>query len=135
MADLRRRLREPPRELFLPPLPEKVQVRAGDVAQLLTSAVTVAYIQLIGTTEWDLDMIRVMPGLFDDPLDDAGLAVLASGETAFLSPGDFAGMLDLPEASPGGTTRSPPRAPPGSRCENTRAGIPRPRTSCSGGRD
>ncbi len=47
-------------------------------------------------------MIRVMPGLFEDPLDDAGLAALVRRETAFLSPGSFAGMLGLPGSQPRG---------------------------------
>jgi hypothetical protein len=61
---------------FVPPPPSArvrrgVRYRPGDVAQLLTSAGKVAYIQFTGRTEAPaFDLIRVMPGLFSPPLSE-----------------------------------------------------------------
>lgn len=94
LADLRRRLRAPKQEVGLPSRHAEVQYRTGDVAQLLTSVGKVAYVQLIGRTNAPVfDLIRVMPGLFSPPLGDGSLAVLAGGDTAFLSQGSFRAML------------------------------------------
>jgi Domain of unknown function (DUF4259) len=96
IADLRRRLRAQERAVSRPPRPTEVRYRPGDVAQLLTSAGKVAYIQLASRTEAPaFDLIRVMPGLFSPPLSEGSLAVLAGGETAFLSPGSFRAMATL----------------------------------------
>ena len=96
VADLRRRLGAPERDVSLPPPRTEVRYRTGDVAQLLASTGQVAYIQLIGRTDAPaLDLIRVMPGLFSPPLSESSLAVLTGGETAFLSQGSFPAMLKL----------------------------------------
>jgi hypothetical protein len=96
IADLRRRLRAPERDVSLPPQRAEVQYRTGDVVQLLTSVGKVAYIQLIGRTDAPaFDLIRVVPCLFSPPLSEGSLAVLVGGETAFLSPGSFRALLAL----------------------------------------
>ena len=96
IADLRRRLRAQERDVSLPPPPAEAPYRAGDVAQLLTSAGKVAYIQLAGRAGAPaFDLIRVMPGLFSPPLGESSLAVVVGGETAFLSQGSFRAMLAL----------------------------------------
>src|SRR5262249_44854415 len=92
--DLRRRLAEP----ALPSLavspqarqPGEGPVRIGDVIQLLTSTGKAAYVQLVGQAGRDgFDLIRIMPGPSRQPLDDANLAALAAGDTAFFSQGLF----------------------------------------------
>jgi hypothetical protein len=96
IGDLRRRLRARKRDVSLPPPRAEARYRTGDVAQLLTSAGKVAYIQLTGRTDAPaFDLIRVLPGLFSPPLSEGSLAVVAGGETAFLSQGSFRAMLAL----------------------------------------
>src|SRR5512142_1528055 len=96
IADLRRRLRAQEQNVSLPPRRAEVRYRTGDVAQLHTSTGKVAYIQLVGRTSAPaFDLIRVMPGLFSPPLGEGSLAILAGGESAFLSQGSFRAMATL----------------------------------------
>jgi Domain of unknown function (DUF4259) len=95
MADLRDRLGAPARGISPPPPPPEVRVGVGDVAQLLTSAGQVAFIQFIGKEDRGLDLIRVLPGLFSAPPWGDALAALIGGDTAFLSLGSFPGMSRL----------------------------------------
>jgi hypothetical protein len=109
MADLRERLEAPTREVSLPPQVPEIQVQVGDVAQLLTSAGQVAYVQFIGKAgEFGFDLIRVLPGLFSLPPWGGGLAALIGGETAFLSHGLFRGMLSLDGSQHRGNYPVPP---------------------------
>lgn len=101
LEDLGRRLREPARAVIAAAAPKpRRQVpgpaRIGDVIQLLTSAGKAAYVQLAGRTERPaLDLIRVMPGFFRPPLDDAGLASLVAGDTVFFSQGELRLLMAL----------------------------------------
>ena len=100
LDDLRRRLREPACAVVATSLESSRQepgpIRIGDVIQLLTSTGTAAYVQYAGMTERPaLELIRIMPGHSDAPLDDAGLASLVAGDTVFLSQGSFRLLLAL----------------------------------------
>jgi hypothetical protein len=100
LDDLRRRLREPARAgTATPPQPRR-QVpgppRIGDVIELLTSTGKAAYVQYVGETDRSAhELIRIMPGFSNAPLDDAGLASLAAGDTVFLSQGSFRLLTEL----------------------------------------
>ena len=100
LDDLRRRLTEP----ALPSIAASPQARRsgegpariGEVIQLLTSTGKAAYVQLAGQWGRDgFDLIRIMPGPSASPLDDADLAALAAGDTAFFSQGLFGLLMDL----------------------------------------
>jgi hypothetical protein len=93
VADLRGRLLARARKASSGAPVPRARVRPGDVVELATSAGTFAYIQLASVTERNDDLIRVLPGLHGHPLDDAGLAVLAGGESAFLAFGFFKAMI------------------------------------------
>ncbi len=108
MADLRERLAATAREVSLSPRPPEVQVRVGDVVQLLTSAGQAAYVQFIGEDDRGLDLIRVLPGLFSVPPWGDGLAALIGGDTAFLSLGLFRGMPSLAGSQHKGNYPIPP---------------------------
>ena len=99
LDDLRRRLREPARADAAAPEPRRQvpgPARIGDVIQLLTSAGKAAYLQLAGRTERPaFDLIRVMPGFFSRPLDDAGLVSLVAGDTVFFSQGSLRLLMGL----------------------------------------
>jgi Domain of unknown function (DUF4259) len=104
VAGLRRRLQALARKPGSAPQARRprVRVRVGDVVELATSAGTFVYIQLIGEMELGGDLIRVMPGFFDVPLDQESLTRLISGgEAAFLSGGFFKSMV----TNAGGTAR------------------------------
>lgn len=93
VAALRGRLLARARKASSGPQVRRPRVRPGNVVELATSAGTFAYIQLASVTEQNKDLIRVLPGLHGQPLDDAGLAVLAGGESAFLTLGFFKAMI------------------------------------------
>jgi len=101
LDDLRRRLRESA-QAVIPTLesrrPGPGPARLGDVIQLLTSTSQAAYVQFVCRTvgrDPAVDVIRIMPGLASPPLDDANLASLVAGDTAFFSHGSFRLLMRL----------------------------------------
>jgi hypothetical protein len=99
LDDLRRRLREPARPVITS-LQARRQVpgpaQIGDVTELVTSTGQAAYVQFVGGAERPgHDLIRIMPGYWSPPLDEAGLASLSAGDTAFFCQGSFRLLMGL----------------------------------------